>query len=132
MRLLFRFDNEYETYTSSHVITLSSNEIVLEESAYDRLKEYADSEDANSTLMVLDNDYGAEHFIRFDESIHVQGNVALFLAQYEVNGAEKLVSLTVHFNREKHSVSLELMTDNDIDNVCVLSCGRNAYFELNI
>ena len=135
MRILLRFKRDTDTYTGSNIITLESEERFFGSDKRDRIVELLRDDNLNASLMILDNEYNVLRYIRFNEFIRTDGNLTVFLYDDYVNGEDRLITVSMHNNQmdlPEVPAFLEIMTDNASDNLCLLSRGRMAYFELTV
>lgn len=135
MRILLRFKRDTDTYASSHIITLESEEKFFGFDKRDQIIDLLKNDNLNSSLMILDNDYSVLRYIRFNEFIRTDSNLTVFLYNDYVNGEDRLITVSMHNNQmdlPDAPAFLEIMTDNNNDNLCLLSRGRMAYFELTV
>lgn len=135
MRILLRFKHDAETYKDSHVVTLDSEERFFGNDKREQIIDLLKDDNLNASLMILDNDYSVISYIRFNEFIRTDGNLTVFLYNDCIDGEDRLITLSMRNNQvdvPEAPSFLEIMTDNTPDNLCFISRGRRAYFELTV
>ena len=133
MRVLLRFNQETEVYDGSNIITVESNERFFGEDNSKLIDKLIKNDNLIASLMILNDDYNVIKYIRFNEFIRTDGNLTVFLYNEQYNDEERLITISMRNNKmdvPEVAPFIEIMTDNEVNNICSIAKGKLAYFEL--
>lgn len=135
MKYLLHFSHECTLYPESHNVVLDTHEKWFGEDNYYRLNRYLkDNESPTITLLLLNDRHDVIDRLIFEKLWTADGNLTVFSNKTFKDCVERDTRIHLYVNPNdtlKTPPFIRMISDNYIDNLCIICKGKHAYVEIN-